>query len=410
MTKPECAAAFPEACVSVFQGVRANRLVGYWKVSMKLRVAHCIETVGLGGVEQTRLVLARELDANRFDQILICTRTTGALADQFEAEGVPVHRIGRFHSILDRRPYQAALEKIREFRPHIVHGAVYEGVSVATVCGRLARVPIVIGEETSEAVGRSWKGHLLFRGLMGLTSHAVAVSPAVESYLVDGIKLPRRSVTLINNGVAPPTQIDESETKRLRATLGIRDGEIVIGIVGRLFDLAKRHTDLLHAFRILYERRTDLRLLIVGEGPDRTMLETLTASLGIADRVIFTGYQADTRPFYTVMDIFALSSAQESFGLVLIEAMYAKLPIVATRVGGIPTVVAENQTGLLVSPGNPPELADSLLTLIDDQNLRQRLGEQGFERAHEKFSSRRYACDIAELYERLAARSGKLAR
>lgn len=377
---------------------------------MKFRIAHCLETVGSGGVEQRRLLLARGLDRNKFDQILICSKTVGSLAEQFEAEGVPIHRIGSLHSILDRRPYRAALDVIRKFRPHIVHGAVYEGVAVAAVCGTLARVPIVIGEETSEPFGRSWKGHLLYRGLMSLTSHAVAVSPAVEDYLVKVIRLPQRHVTLINNGVAPPPQIEEAETKRLRATLGIRNGEIVIGIVGRLYNSVKRHSDLLHAFRLLCERRTDLRLLIIGDGPDRKMLEALTATLGIAECVIFTGYQADTRPFYTVMDIFALSSAFEAFGLVLVEAMYAKLPIVATRVGGIPTVVAENQTGFLVSPGKPPELADSLLSLIEDQTLRQRLGERGFDRAHEKFSSQRYVGDVADLYERLAARSGKLAR
>jgi glycosyltransferase involved in cell wall biosynthesis len=268
----------------------------------------------------------------------------------------------------------------------------------------------VIGEETAEPFGRSWKGHLLYRGLMSLTSHAVAVSPAVDDYLVKVIRLPRRRVTLINNGVAAPRAIEEGETARLRARFGIGDSDIVIGIVGRLCNGHKRHTDLLDAFRLLCNRRGDLRLLIIGDGPDRKMLETRTASLGIAERVIFTGYQADTRPFYTVMDIFALPSAHEAFGLVLVEAMYAKLPIVATRVGGIPTVVAENRTGLLVPPGNPPELADSLLSLIEDQTLRQRLGERGFDRAHEKFSSQRYVGDVADLYERLAARSGKLAR
>ena len=394
----------------VFYGVRANRLVGYRKIRMKFRIAHCLETVGSGGVEQRRLLLARGLDRNKFDQILICTKTVGALGDQFEAEGVPVYRIGDLHSIFDRRPYRAALEAIREFRPHIVHGAVYEGVAVAAICGTIARVPIVIGEETAEPFGRSWKGHLLYRGLMSLTSHAVAVSPAVDDYLVKVIRLPRRRVTLINNGVAAPRAIEEGETARLRARFGIGDSDIVIGIVGRLCNGHKRHTDLLDAFRLLCNRRGDLRLLIIGDGPDRKMLETRTASLGIAERVIFTGYQADTRPFYTVMDIFALPSAHEAFGLVLVEAMYAKLPIVATRVGGIPTVVAENRTGLLVPPGNPPELADSLLSLIEDQTLRQRLGERGFDRAHEKFSSQRYVGDVADLYERLAARSGKLAR
>jgi glycosyltransferase involved in cell wall biosynthesis len=375
---------------------------------MKLRIAHCLETVGSGGVEQRRLLLARGLDPKRYEQVLVCTQTVGALPEQIEAAGVPLHRIGRFRGILDPRPYRAALRVMREFRPHIVHGAVYEGVAVAAVCGTLARVPVIIGEETSEPYGRSWKAHLLFRGLLGLATHAVGVSPAVEDYLVHKLRLPRRRVSLITNGVAPPREIAAAETTELRATLGIRDGETVIGIVGRLFDWQKRHSDLLAAFRLLCDRRDDLRLLIVGDGPDGELLQDRAAELGIAGRVIFAGYQADTRPYYTVMDVFALSSLHEAFGLVLVEAMYARLPVVATRAGGIPTIVVDNETGFLVSPSDPPALADRLLALIGDPALRRQFGEAGFARAHQRFSARRYVDDVDRLYQKLAADSQRL--
>jgi len=377
---------------------------------MKLRIAHCLETVGSGGVEQRRLLLARGLDPARYEQILICTKSLGGLPEQIEAAGVPLHRIGVFRTILDTQRYRAALRVIRAFRPHIIHGAVYEGVAVAAVCGTLGRVPVIIGEETSEPSGRSWKGHLLFRALMGLTHHSVAVSPAVRDYLVDRIRLPRRRVSLINNGVAAPRVIDPAETATLRAKLGIGAGETVIGIVGRMFDLQKRHSDLLAAFRLLCDRRQDLRLLIVGDGPDLAMAQGLADELGIAERVIFAGYVADPRPYYTVMDIFTLPSAFEAFGLVLVEAMYAHLPVVASQVGGIPSIVAEGETGFLVPPGNPPRLADRLGALVDDAPLRRRFGAAGAARAQERFSAERYLGDVDALYQRLAAQSPRLAR
>ncbi len=372
---------------------------------MKLRIAHCLETVGSGGVEQLRLLLARELDPEKYEQILICTKAVGGLPEQFEAAGVPIHRVGVFRGILDPAPYRAALRAIRAFRPHIVHGAVYEGVALAAVCGTLAGVPVVIGEETDDPYGRSWRGHLLFRALMGLTSHAVAVSPAVDDYLVRRIRLPRRHVSMISNGVAPPRAIGEAETARLRAELGIREGEIVIGTVGRLLDSHKRQSDLIKAFHALADARGELRLLIVGDGPDRPMLEDLVARLGLADRVTFTGYQSDPRPFYTLMHIFALNSVHEAFGIVLAEAMFARLPVVATRVGGVPYVVAEDETGFLVPPGDPAGLAEMLSRLIGDPGLRRTMGERGHQRAHERFSSRRYVADVDRLYQDLAARS-----
>jgi glycosyltransferase involved in cell wall biosynthesis len=377
---------------------------------MKLRIAHCLETVGAGGVEQRRLLLARGLDPERYEQILICTKTVGALPDRFAAAGVPLHRVGTFRRIFDPAPYRAALRLVRAFRPHIIHGAVYEGVALAAICGTLARVPVVIGEETGQPYGRSWKGHLLYRALIGLTDHAVAVAPEVRAYFTDRLGLAPRRVSLIVNGVAPPRAVAPAETAALRARLGIGDGEIVIGTVGRLFDWQKRHTDLFAAFRSLCDQRGDLRLLLVGEGPDREMLERRAAELRIADRVIFAGYQGDARPFYTAMDIFALSSAHEGLALVLLEAMFAGLPVVATRVSGASLAVADGETGFLVEVGAPPRLADRLLALIEDADLRRRLGAAGHARAEEKFSADRYVGDVDRLYRRLAAASPRVAR
>jgi len=299
---------------------------------------------------------------------------------------------------------------LRDFRPHIVHGAVYEGVAVAAVCGTLARIPVIIGEETGEPYGRSWKGHLLYRALMALCDHAVGVSPEVCDYFADRLRMSPRRVSLVLNGVAPQRTVEPAETAELRARLGIGDSEIVIGNVGRLFNWQKRHTDLLAAFRSLCDRRDDVRLLLVGEGPDREMLKRLAAEIGIAERVIFTGYQPDARPFYTAMDIFALPSAYEGLALVLVEAMFAHLPIVSTRVSDASSAVAGNENGFLVQPGDPPELADRLLTLVEDADLRRRFGEAGYARVQERFSARRYVEDIDQLYQRLAAENSRVAR
>ena len=283
-----------------------------------------------------------------------------------------------------------------------MHGAVYEGIAVAAICGNLARVPIIIGEETSEPFGRSWKGHILLRALIGLTNHSVANSPVVEDYLVDRLRVPRARVSLINNGVSPPRAIDAAEIVQLRAELKIDGHQTVIGTVGRLLNSHKRQSDLLAAFRLLCDQRDDLRLLIVGDGPDRAMLEDKAVEFGIADRTIFTGYIADTRPYYRVMNIFALPSAHEAFGLVLVEAMYARLPIVATRVGGIPFVVVEEETGFLVPPNDPCSLADRLMKLVVNPTLRSHFGISGAARAQEQFSGERYVNEVDALYRRLA--------
>jgi glycosyltransferase involved in cell wall biosynthesis len=189
----------------------------------------------------------------------------------------------------------------------------------------------------------------------------------------------------------------------VRDALGIQPGDFIIGSCGRLLDEHKRFSDLIQAFASVREQFPKARLLIVGEGPDELMLRNLAHQLGVAEHVIFAGYQGDTRPFYEVMDIFALASAHEAFGLVLVEAMFARLPVVATRVGGIPTVVKDGETGYLVEPKVPAKLTDRLLALSNDASLRQSMGQAGLVRARAEFGADRYVRQFDELYQRLAA-------
>jgi len=369
----------------------------------KLRILHCLETVGSGGVEQLKLITARELDKNRYEQALICTQALGALPAEFRRAGCAVHEIGVFRGIFDRERYARAVAVVRKFKPHIIHGAVYEGVAVASLVGRLAGVPVIVGEETSDPVNRLWRGHLLYRGLTTLTHQMVAVSPAVEGYLLNGIKLARSKVTLINNGVAEPAPASAAQLRDVRNELGIHPDDFIIGSCGRLLDEHKRFSDLIHAFAIVREHLPKARLLIVGEGPDEVMLRSLAHELDVAKHVIFSGYQGDTRAFYEVMDLFALASAHEAFGLVLVEAMFASLAVVATRVGGIPSVVNDGETGYLVAPKAPAELADRLKILAEDASQRRAMGRAGLARAKSDFSSDRYVRQVDELYQRLAS-------
>jgi glycosyltransferase involved in cell wall biosynthesis len=185
-------------------------------------------------------------------------------------------------------------------------------------------------------------------------------------------------------------------------SLGIKPDDFIIGSCGRLVDEHKRFSDLIRALSLVRRQYQNAKLLIVGKGPDEPMLRNLAVELGVSDNVLFTGYQSETRPYYEVMDVFALASAHEAFGLVLVEAMYADLPIVATRVGGIPMVVKDGETGFLVEPKAPAELADRFMELIKNTALRKSMGLRGHERAVAHFGAERYVREFDELYQRLA--------
>jgi glycosyltransferase involved in cell wall biosynthesis len=376
----------------------------------RIKVAHVLEAVWSGGVEQRRLILAQDLPSDRYEQILVCTAAKGGLPAQFEAAGVPVHVIGNFRFPLDPRPLARCRRILREFRPHIVHGAVYEGVEAAAIAGRLAGVPIVIGEETSDAHGRRLTGHLLYRALLALTDRMVAVSPIVRDYLVDTIRYPANRTMLIDNGIRDPGPAARKRVRDIRRGCGAGADDILIGTVGRLVDAHKRVSDLLRALASARSTLPTLRLVVVGDGPDAPMLKALADDLGVADIVTFAGYQSETRAFFDAMDIYVHPAAAEAFGLVLVEAMLAGLAIIASRVGGIPAVVDEGITALLVPPGQPTELAQAILSLANDRDLRATLGAAGRQRARARFTAERYAAQIAALYvDTLATTCPKLA-
>lgn len=368
----------------------------------KLRILHCLETVGSGGVEQLKLIKARQLDKSRYEQALVCTQAIGPLAAQFVNAGCPVYEIGVFRGIFDRERYRRALSFVRQFQPDIIHGAVFEGVAVASLVGQWAGVPIILGEETSDPTNRRWTGNVLYRGLSSLTHHMVAVSPAAQDYLVNRIKLPAKRVTLINNGCSDPGPASAEQRRWVRQSMGIKPDDFIIGSCGRLLDECKRFSDLIRALALVRRQYQNAKLLIVGNGPDELMLRNLTAQLGASDSVLFAGYQGETRPYYDVMDVFALASAREAFGLVLVEAMFANLPIVATRVGGIPFVVKNGETGFLVEPKAPAVLADRFMGLIKNAALRKLMGQRGHERAVAHFGAERYVREFDDLYQRLA--------
>jgi len=184
---------------------------------------------------------------------------------------------------------------------------------------------------------------------------------------------------------------------------GVKDAELVpmprpyegptLGTVGRL-DRQKGYDILLHALTHV----PDAVLILVGDGPERGPLEHLASELGIADRVLFEGWRDDARRYLTIFDVFVLPSRFEGFPLVIIEAMLARLPVVATHVGSVEEAVVNDQTGVLIQPDDPDALAIALRRLVSDPERSRELGERGRRRALQ-FTSATTARAFETLYE-----------
>jgi glycosyltransferase involved in cell wall biosynthesis len=234
--------------------------------------------------------------------------------------------------------------------------------------------------------------------LLHLADSVIGVSRQVNEDLIrDGV--PKARTRVIYNGIDFARLTAQPGTD-LRARLGIAPDAVAIGAVGSLIR-RKGHDVLLRAMAQLAGTPAP-HLLVASDGPEREALMRLSHELGISNRTHFLGYHDPITDLYATCDIMALASRADAFGLVLAEAGFSHLPVVATSVGGIPEVVLDGETGLLVPPDNPDALAHALSRLVDDPALRQRMGEAGRIRAEQVFSAPRMAAEFHVEYDRLA--------
>ncbi|MEX1248233.1 MAG: glycosyltransferase family 4 protein [Anaerolineales bacterium] len=249
----------------------------------------------------------------------------------------------------------------------------------------LARVPVRIGTHHGYIEGSSNVMAWLHGRLTNsrLCSVMVAVSSQVREYAVQREGARASRLVVIPNGIEPLSK--KKDAGIARKELGIPANGLLFLTLGRLTN-QKGHTHLLDAIALVAPGHSELRFVFAGDGPQRIDLEKKATDLGIVDKVLFLGVRDDVANLLFAADVFVQPSLWEGLSLALLEALFAGLPVVATRVEGVVDVVEEGKSALLVPPGDAGALAAALERIIEDEKLRQRLGRAGQERATADYS------------------------
>lgn len=372
----------------------------------QFRVLHVLPWVIGGGVERRRALFA-ELQSPEFDVLILCFGARGPLLERIQRSSASLVSLGGAE-LREVRTWRAVVAEIRRFRPHIIHGAVFEGNILAATLGRTLGVPIVLIEETSLAIHRSPRGHFLFRSLAALSDRVVAIAPQVKAFLMERAGVPESKITTITNGVEPLAQTTMAARLAARERWGLRPTAFVWGTLSRLVDDDnKRVSDVLKALALVRRRGLDVQLLVCGDGRERPMLEALADELGVSEDVVFAG-NIIAEEGLAAMDVLVHAASHEGFGLAIAEASFTGLPIVTTGVGGIAEIVIPEETGIFVPVGDPDAIARACSRLMEDSSLRLSLGEAGRSRALERFSADRYVRDLESLYRELLQEKGLL--
>ncbi len=371
-----------------------------------LSVTHVVLSMDCGGLESIVLGLARE--GRRLGQrvAVACLERTGAMASQVEALGarvICIHKrpglrlatVGRLESLL------------RELVPDIVHTHHIGALFYTGPAARRAGVPSVVhtehGRYLSERRRTRWLGRLAGR----YASRFLCVSPTIAAEAEAYHIVPRRKIQVVPNGIDLDRFRDRNDSSRVRQSVGIPPDAPSIGTIGRLCEI-KRQDLLIRAFRRVRARFANAHLVIVGDGPWMGLLRQLVVDLNLDDWVHFVGYQSQPERYLQAMDVFTLSSQSEGMPLTILEAWAAGVPVVATRVGGLPELVEHGRTGLLVEFGDEAALAGAMGDLLANPDLSLRLRAAGREGV-ELFSLARMADAYQHHYLELLG-SGSLSR
>lgn len=225
-----------------------------------------------------------------------------------------------------------------------------------------------------------------------------ACSEAVSEFLIKRVGISEKNIVTILNGIdVNEYKINVNRSKKLR-DLGLEVDKMVVGTVSRLHEPKKGIKYLLEASSLL-QREIDFHLLIVGEGKDEQHLKEMAKEIGV--NVTFLGERHDVPELLQVMDVFVLSSLYEGLPVSLLEAMASSLPVVVTRVGGMPEVVVDGKTGFIVEPGRTEELRMRIEQLLLNKDIRTKLGKNGFLRVKKEFSLDRTVNGIEQLWKNI---------
>jgi len=346
-----------------------------------------LEDLEFGGTQRQALELARRLDRSRFQVELWVLRAGDDLAPVARDWDIPVVWLARTGWVGPQSIFGLG-QRLWANPPDLLMLLTVIPNIWGRLWGRLARVPVIVGNCRGGAA--PWRQHE--RWLWPCAHHLLCNSHILKEFLTSRYGLPPRRITVVPNGV--DTDFFHPNPN------GRPQGPPVLLSVARLVP-DKDHDTLLQAFGPLSQRHPGAELWLVGNGPKKPALEQKVQALGLPGRVKFLPGNQDLRPLYHQADLFVLSSREEALPNVILEAMAAGLPVVATRVGGVPEAVVSEATGLLVSPRDPNSLAVALRRLLDDPEAGRTMGRQGRQRVLDHFSFAAMVSRHEEVWTRL---------
>jgi glycosyltransferase involved in cell wall biosynthesis len=375
----------------------------------RLRVLTLVDRLGTsGGGEKLAMRIATRLDRERFESWYCASRWSGGepatdagrrAVEELRGAGVQAVGLGR-QGARSVSGWASLVRLMRRERIDVLHSHKFGSNAWGAVLAPLGRVPVFVAHEHTWSFEGQPLRRVVDRHLIARRSAAfIAVSREDRRRMIEVEGIAPEDVTFVPNGI---DAVPAGDRDRTRFELGVPDGAPLLGAVAVLRE-QKGLDVLVRALAELVRELPDARLAVAGEGPERASLEALAGELGIGPRVMLLGNRSDVPDLLAAFDVAVSASWFEGSPLAAMEYMDAGLPIVATRVGGMPDLIEDGVHGRLVEPGDAGGLAAAVVELMRDPERARAMGERARERRRAEFDLNGTVRTLEALYERLAA-------
>jgi glycosyltransferase involved in cell wall biosynthesis len=357
----------------------------------------------VGGLERIVVDLVREGTGLNHQTTVLCVQRSGALAGEVGSVGGKVICVDKGPGIR-LRVVRDVREVLQEIQPHVLHTHQVGALLYCGPAAERAKVPVVVHTEHGKHFAHSLKARLLGRFAGRYANRWFCVSQDVAKEVRANRIVPAAKIFVAYNGIRTDHFAPRASSNNLRAQCGIPKGALIMGTVGRLAEV-KRQDILIRGLLQIRKYVSNVHLLLVGDGVMRAELTALAAELGLAPFIHFAGYQSDPADHLRIMDIFALTSRSEGMPLGILEAWAAGVPVVASKVGGVPELILDGQTGLLFESGSVEQFAAAVRRLISDPALKTCIGQRAQELVRKDYDVKAMAQRYDSYYRQLLATS-----
>ncbi len=372
-------------------------------MNRKLNILQYIETSGPGGAEAVLLNIAGNVDKNRFNPTVVLHKSRWLheqlLKNEIETEIIPSKRSWDMFFLVKFIRY------CRSHKIDLIHSHLFGANLYSCLAGAVLRLPVIT----------TFHNELYFQGrlerfmalksiiIRNFAAQMVFVAEYMKKDYIEHSNFPDNKSVTVYNGIDLKYDIDNIDSSSLKKELGILDNDLLVGHIANL-RAPKGHQYLIKAASLVCNNFPSAKFLLIGDEGDGTIkkeIEDFIAESGLGENIRLLGFRKDVNKLLQLIDVFVLSSTSEGLPLSVIEAMASSKPVVATNVGGLPEIVVHDQTGYLVEPQNARALAEKLIFFLENEALRNRMGQAGRKVIEEKYSLKTMIDNYQNLYENL---------